>query len=538
MPALTPVGTPSLPARTVLRIRPLSETTALQRVQDDRANTEAELAALRSDADPRYAGLRIEAEGLERIEEDVVSRRTRLWDVLLGMEGLGPSARASVRASERVRGALEQQGFRFCSSDFRARELIEGSRPGSDPARDLFHTMPEEGAAALLPLWEDQLAEPQGVLVGLHARHGTPQIVNRFAHPSHSSAIFGETGSGKSYASALGWLRLRWFHPDLSIFVLDPLGGLARVVGALGGRVLVVGDGTLALNPLDPATTGGDPRTKTTQVGVMFRALFPSLSDEEVATLDTTLYRLFSSGRPGSAPPLLRDLARALEQLRPRPDRLLQLLGRATLGSLRGLDRPTSIDVCAQVLGFDLSRVTATELPFFLTLLLDLVYAEIRRRPGPKLVVLDEAHYLARSPATATFLDHLVRHVRHYRAGLELLSQDPEDFLRDETGRAILSNLDHLLLLHLKDGGAKLAPTLDLSTEELDFVRRAALPGRAGYSEALFVSSIARLPLAVVSSDAEHELLEGAFRTEGQPSREDRVTVGALADATTAPART
>ena len=512
VPALAPVGATKARVRTLLRLQVDAPGSAVSRVREDRAHVDAEISSLRSEADPRYAVLRQEEEGLERLERELVARRTRLWNVLLSFEGFGPSERQATAESDRLRSELAERGFRFHPSSFQARVLAEAAEVGGAARTDLFHALPEEGVAALLPLWEDRLEEPGGALVGLHSFQGTPFFMDRFRHPSHSSAIFGETGSGKSYASALGWIRSRWFRPDLSVFVLDPLGGLAHVVEALGGSVLRVGAGELELNPLDPATTGGDVRAKAVQVGVMFRALFPSLSDEEVALLDTTLSRIYAETR--SEPPLLRELFARLSALFPPPRRLLTLLERATLGSLRGLDRPSSLDCSARLLGFDLSRVTPEELPFFLTLLLDLVYGEVRRRPGPKLIVLDEAHYLARAPSTAAFLDHLVRHVRHFQGGLELLSQDPADFLRDEGGRAVLRNMDSVTLLRLKDGGQSLQELLGLREEELDFLRSAALPSSVGYSGGLLRTGPLHLPLAIVSSDEEDKLLRRAFGRE------------------------
>lgn len=514
-PALVPVGRSDLRAKTVMRLRPLSTPEALRRVREDRAHLEAELSALRSDADPRAMELRQEGESTERLESDLVGRRTRLWEVLLGFSEGSPGLGGATRAMGRLKGDLLERGFRFHSGRWRAPELERSLEPGGSAAAELFHVLPEEGVASLLPLWEDRWAESRGALLGVHARHGTPVFVDRFQHPSHSSAIFGQTGSGKTYASALGWIRLRWFRPDLSVFVLDPLGGLAHVVRALGGKVLRVGATGAAgesINPLDPSTTGGDRRAKASQVGVMFRALCPSLTDEEAAILDLTVSRLYEA--PGGSVPRLSDLIRALSEVPRPPERLLALLAPGVAGSLRSLDQPTTIDLGHQLLGFDLSSVTAGELPFFLTLLLDLVYGELRRRSGPKLVVLDEAHYLARAPATAAFLDHLVRHVRHFGAGLELLSQVPEDFLLDPSGRSVLMNLDSVLVLRLRDGGASMSSLLELQDGELSFLRQAALPRESGYSEGLWRTGSVHLPLAILASPEEDRLLREAFDQE------------------------
>lgn len=509
---MAPVGRTTLTASTVVWMRRLTSSEALRRVREDRAHLEAEISSLRSESDRRACVLRQEAEGTRQLENELVGRRTQLWDAVVGFVGRGRSGPESERSLRTLQGDLAPLGFRFADTRWRAASLVAGLEPGGPLDPDLLHPLPEEGLAALLPLWEDRLEEPHGALVGLHAHHGTPIISNRFLHPSHSSVIFGETGSGKTYASALGWLRLRWFHPDLSVLVLDPLGGLAEVVRALGGTVTRVGVDSLAINPLDPSTTGGDTRSKAGRVAVMLRSIFPSLADEESAVLDTCLSRLYASMT--DHPPRLSDLHAALSSFSHPPRRLLTLLSTAIEGSLKGLDRDTNVDLSAPLLGFDLSAVTSDELPFFLTLLLDLVYGEIRRRSGPKLIVLDEAHYLARASSTAAFLDHLVRHVRHFEAGIELLSQNPADFLKEATGRSVLMNIDSALLLHLRDGGESLAPLLGLSEEEVEFLRHAAMPGDRGYSEGIFRTGRLHFPVALVASDAEDEMLRAAFRAE------------------------
>jgi hypothetical protein len=516
VPGLAPVGRSDLQAVTMLRLRPISVGEALRRVREDRAHIEAELSSTRGESDRRTEVLHQEAVSSRQLEEGLVSRRTRLWDVAVGLSGRGRSGPEAERSIRRVKEDLQDQGFRWHDPRWRAFSLLAGLEPGGPLAEGALHALPEEGVAALLPLWEDRLSDPRGVLVGLHARNGTPLFMDRFSHPSHSSLIFGETGSGKTYASALGWIRLRWFYPSLSVMVLDPLGGLAQVVKALGGNVVRVGRDPLGINPLDPATTGGDARAKSARVGVMFRALFPSLTDEESAVLDTALSHLY--GRTEDGVPTLSRLRQELERSERTPPRLLTLLSTAIEGSLRDLDRPTTFDLSGSLVGFDLSLVTGDELPFFLTLLLDYAYGEIRRRSGPKLVVLDEAHYLARAPPTARFLDHLVRHVRHFQAGIELLSQNPEDFLAEDPGRSVLMNVDSVLLLRLRDGGEALAPLLGLDAEELRFLRNARLPGNAGYSEGILRTGTLHFPLAIVSSTPEDALLRAAFRTEQVPS--------------------
>ncbi len=510
VPGLPPLGRTDAPLDTVLRLRPVALEEGLRDLREDRTHLESELASLRGERDPRALPLAQAAEGCRRLEEELLRRSTRLWDVLVGLrqrEGLRPG---EPTLQETVR-ELEGIGVRTWRSRWRALPACSSLSPGAPAPSEWFHRLEEEGLAALLPLWEDPSPDREGPLLGAHAFHGTPIYLDRFRHPHHSSVIFGETGSGKSYASALGILRSRWARRGLSVFVLDPLGGLARVLEALGGVVIAPGSPGSSLNPLDPATTGGDRRLKMATVGVLWRTLFPSLRDEEVARLDVALGQLYEE-RPGETP-RLSDLLAVLEGELPVGDRLLSLLSRAVRGSLSELDRPTSVDLSAKLCAFDLSAVSPGELPFFLTLTLDFVEEELRRRPGEKLVVVDEAHYLMMA-GTAGFLDHLVRHVRHYRAGLELLSQNPGDFLASPAGRSILMNVDHLLLLRLKDGGRGLKTLFPLREEEIALVKGAPLPREHGWSGGLLLTGETALPVHVIASGEEGRLLDAAFAAE------------------------
>lgn len=526
VPALSSVGRTDVPLTAVVRLQRVPTPEALKALREERLNLEAERGSLRSHADPRWTRLTQEAEAAEELESALVGRSTRLWRVITGFLVRGRSAAETERRVGLVRDPLLWTGFTFHDPAYRVSPLLASTAPGSAFPPGLSHPMTDEGVAALLPLWEDRCDERGGALVGLHAFQRTPLFWDRFAHPSHSSAIFGETGSGKTYASAIGWMRSRYFHPDLSLFVLDPLGGLSEVVRQAGGTVYRAGGDTLAINPLDPETTGGDVRAKTARVVTLLRALFPSLTDEESAVIDTLLSQLYSETYPDTVP-LLGDLRDAVRACKVAPPRLATLLDSVTRGSLMHLNQPTRLTLSSPMLAFDLSALTAEEMPFLLTLLLDLVYGEMRRRPGPKLLVIDEAHYLTRNPAVSGFLDYLVRHVRHFNGGLELLSQNPMDFLADEHAKSVLLNLDSLLLLHLKDGGEGIASLLGLAESEVDWLRHAKLPAASGYAEGLFRTGDLHLPVAIVSSEAEHDRLTRAFRDERE--RRMRHPVGPLA---------
>ncbi|MHB8352460.1 MAG: VirB4 family type IV secretion system protein [Thermoplasmata archaeon] len=456
---------------------------------------------------------------LERPELERVARTSRelgrrvalreqdLWKVGLLLVARGRSAAAARRLREALRRRIHALGFRPRIPSYECTGALEPpSGDGREPRpAGFWHTLHTDGAAAFFPFVEESVAEEDGILVGLLLDDASPVLLNRWAHASHSWGIFGTTGSGKSFAAALLALRSRWRYPELDIVVVDPLGEFGSWARALGGVVLEVGpDAPGRLNPLDPVTTGGDRVEKAGRVGTLVRSLFPSLRDEEVALLDRALHRLYAAG---PETPTFSDLSAEVLRGGREAGRLAALLEGVTEGSLAHLDGPTTVALDGSPLVISLAGVPEDHRAFHLSYLLDAIYGRLRRADRQRLVLIDEAHLLVRSEGTAEFLDHVVRHVRHYRAGLCLMSQHPEDFLRSAAGRSILRNLRATLLLRLPSVSEECRGFFGLTRAEAEWLPRARLPREAGYSEGILRWGIGHLPIAVVASTPEYEFL-------------------------------
>lgn len=482
---------------------------ALELIQGAKAVAEAELADGRAaSSTPELEAERATAEGLGR----ALARRTQeLWKVgvrWVAVNGSRPRVEA-VRA--RLAERLQAIGFRTRIPRFEVATTLAavdltatGSRPSG-----YWQTLPTDGLAALFPFVDETILEPGGVLLGLGLADASPVFLDRWSHASYSWGLFGTTGSGKSFTAALTILRSRWMRPRLDVVILDPLGEFAPFVRALGGDVVRLADGSRGrLNPLDPVTTGGDRREKAARVGTMLRALFPSLRDEESAALDATVSALFDRG---PAVPTLGDLGEALASVPGISERLTTLFEVFRSGSLRDLVGPTTLRADSSLVSIDFRGVAVEQLPFHLTYVLDWALGRLRERPGPKLLVVDEAHLLAAQRATAEFLDRVVRHVRHFEAGVLVLSQSPDDFLQGPCGRSLLRNLYAVGLLRLPEVSPEARAFFGLTGAEAEWLPKARLPREAGYAESLWRIGEMHLPLAVVATTPEFHFLTGVM---------------------------
>jgi hypothetical protein len=482
---------------------------ALEIARGAQAVAEAELAA--GGAGSSAAELELERAGAESLGREVARRAQELWKVGLRCVAYGSSRPRAEAERLRLAERLAEYGFRTRVPRFEVETVLAPTGLAGAETRPAgyWQTLPTDGVAALFPFADETVLEPTGILVGLSLANASPVFLDRWGHSSHSWAIFGTTGAGKSFAAALTLLRTRWLRPETEVLVLDPLGEYGSLVRALGGEVVQPGGaGEDRMNPLDPGTTGGDRVEKAARVGAMLRALFPSLRDEESAVLDASIGRLYGGDRSA---PTFDDLADDIGRSGSSAGRLPALLEVFRSGSLRHVNGPTTVATGAHTVGIDLSGVPDDQLAFHLTYVLDWAYGRLRSRPGPKLVLLDEAHLLARHDATAEFLDRLVRHMRHFEAGLLLLTQNPDDFLERPSGRSLLRNLYATAFLRLPEVSPAAREFFSLSPSEGEWLPKARLPRDAGYSEALWRIGEWHLPLAVIASTPEFDFLNATL---------------------------
>lgn len=497
-----------------LEAHPISSPHALELLHGARAVAQVELARGGAD-DARAAELEAERSAAEELGRQVASREQELWRVGIRFDSLAVSPTEAVRTRGALEGRLAALGFRTRIPRYQVASALEPpdlTRIRPRP-KGFYHTLSTDGVAAFYPFLDETLLEPGGTLVGLALEDSAPVFVDRWAHASYSWGIFGSTGSGKSFLAALTLQRSLWMRPETSVVILDPLGEFGGWAEAVGGSVLKLGgEGGVRLNPLDPVTTGGDRREKAGRVAAMLRALFPTLRDEEAATLDAAVSRLYDHG---PEVPTFSDLWEEVKQAESTPSRLPTLLEVFRSGSLRTLDQPTSVREATSPVVVDFRGVAEDQLPFHLTYVLDWAYGRLKDRPGPKLLVVDEAHLLARHGATVEFFDRVVRHVRHFQGGVVLLSQHPNDFLRHANGRALLGNLAATFLLRLPPPDSEMAAFFGLTENEVLWIPQARLPKEAGYSEGLLRLGELHLPLAIVASTPEFEFLTRCLGTAG-----------------------
>ncbi len=137
-------------------------------------------------------------------------------------------------------------------------------------------------------------------------------------------------------------------------------------------------------------------------------------------------------------------------------------------------------------------------------LTLDAIWRQVsdpgnRRR---RLVVVDEAWLLMRQHDGAQFLFRMAKAARKHWAGLVVVTQDAEDVLGSELGRAVVNNAaTQILLRQAPQAIGQVASAFRLSAGEREFL----LSARQGEG-LLAASATDRVAFKTVASDDEHQL--------------------------------
>jgi hypothetical protein len=134
--------------------------------------------------------------------------------------------------------------------------------------------------------------------------------------------------------------------------------------------------------------------------------------------------------------------------------------------------------------------------------ILDFIWTRVRAKMKKRLLIVDEAWYMMKYPDSAAFLQGIAKRCRKYYLGLTTLTQDIEDFLSSDYGKAILSSSSIQILL--KQGSSEveaLAKTLNLSEGEKQYLLTAQV------GEGLLFAGQNHVTAQFVASQFEYDLV-------------------------------
>ena len=202
--------------------------------------------------------------------------------------------------------------------------------------------------------------------------------------------------------------------------------------------------------------------------------------------------------------PLMEDLYKVLVGME-TPDALdlAARIEKFVKGSFVGIfDQQTNIDLTNPFTVFSVRELQDALRPIAMFIILDYIWTKVKKDLKKRLLVVDEAWHMMRYPDSAQFLWSIVKRARKYYLGLTTITQDVEDFLGQDIGKAIVTN-SALRVLFKQSPAAidRIGDVFYLSQGEKQLLLAANI------GEGIFFAGNAHAPINVVASPEEHKLI-------------------------------
>jgi type IV secretory pathway VirB4 component len=503
----------------VLHVQPLSQETALATIRHEVSRLQVAMLSKRQKGTVDTSAFEHQAEIWEGLRSSLLKQEEKLFFIGQYIAVRSKSYADVVSLSERLESSLRGCMVRAIAPRFRQVQALRSTMPLGRDYLDSFsisssflssllspvssYLLPTSSVATMYPFSSSVMSQNGGILYGFSETNGTPVIFNRYSMENYNTAIFGVSGSGKSYMAKLEILRQMAQDGSLRVFIVDPLREFDKVTEALGGSVLKIGP--KEDSHVNPLWIGKDAAERA-RFSLQFLNMLLELSREERALLDGILAKMYIDRQDEfTLDELHKELAKETSVIAQRITALLRPYTKG--GSFGFLSHTTDVNMDARVVCLDIQDLDRDLFTPTMTLLLDFLLATCRADMRRKLVVVDEAWHLMDKEDSARALANFTRHSRHYHTGITLISQTAADFLEHEEGRIALTNSSIVLLARHKAVTETMKETFSLTSNEVNFIRFAKTGKDAGYSQALLISGVTHTPIRVVSSDVEHEII-------------------------------
>lgn len=378
---------------------------------------------------------------------------------------------------------------------------------------DITRNMDTTSLATTFPFTTASLTANEGILYGINEHDGSLVIFDRFSLENSNSVILGKSGGGKSFLVKLEAMRHLLFGTE--VFVIDPEGEYLEVTKALGGELIAFSfNSPIKINPFDLSGIIEEGENelglKILSLHSLMRVIMGEISPAEDAILDRALVLTYKQKgitpdpeTQKNEPPLIEDLYKVLIGMEDEgAKRLAERLEKFVKGSLAGVfNQKSNLDIKNPLTVFNIKELEAELRPIAMFIILDFIWTKIKRVVKKRVLIVDEAWYLMKNADSANFLYGISKRARKYYLGVTTITQDVEDFLSTDHGKAIITNSSLQILLKQSPAAIdKLAQVFYLSGGEKHFLLS------ANVGEGLFFAGSAHAAIQIIASPEEYQL--------------------------------
>lgn len=300
------------------------------------------------------------------------------------------------------------------------------------------------------------------------------------------------------------------------VIILDPEAEYKALCDAVGGQYIAFSyNSPSKINPFDLTQIQEEGENqlglKILSLHSLMKVIMGQITPTQEAMLDRALIMTYKAkgitndpATQTKEPPLMEDLYKTLIGMEvPEALDLASRIEKFIRGSFQGIfDKQTNIDLNNPFTVFSVKDIQDAIRPIIMFMILDYIWTRVKRDIKRRILIVEEAWQMMKYPDTAQFLWSVVKRARKYYLGLTTITQDVEDFLGQDIGKAIVTNSALRLLL-------KQSPTAIDKLGEIFYLSQGEkqLLMAANVGEGIFFAGPHHAPIRIVASEAEHQLI-------------------------------
>jgi type IV secretory pathway VirB4 component len=379
---------------------------------------------------------------------------------------------------------------------------------------NVTRNMDTTSVATTFPLTSTELSSDRGVLYGINSQNESFIIFDRFSLENGNMTIFATSGAGKSYFVKLEALRSLMLGTES--IIIDPESEYKPLAEAVGGEFISFSFNSPAkINPFDLSQIREEGENqlglKILSLHSLMKIIMGTITPTQEALLDRALVATYRAKgitmdpeTQVKEPPLMEDLYKTLIGMEvPDALDLAARIEKFVRGSFVGIfDKQTNINITNPFTVFSVKDLQDSLRPIAMFIILDFIWTRIKKDIKRRILIVDEAWHMMRYPDTAQFLWSVVKRSRKYFLGLTTITQDVEDFLGQDIGKAIVTNSAMQLLLKQSPAAIdKIGEIFYLSQGEKQLLLA------ANVGEGIFFAGPHHAPIRIVASEQENRLI-------------------------------
>lgn len=447
------------------------------------------------------------------LKDKIQRGQEKLFQISIYMTISADSLAELNRTTTILETVMSTRLFYIKTATFQQLEGLQSILPRGENQLAQKRNLDSSSAALTFPFVSSELVQESGILYGVNRSNNSLVIVDRFSLNNANSIIFAQSGSGKSYTAKVEILRQ--LMQQTSVIVIDPEREYKQLAKSVEGTYIKLSSSSKEkINPFDFALTSYAGKNTLSEhiqnLTEIVSLMVGNLSDEERAVVDKAListYKKFDYTtrkrklQENQKLPLLKDFYRELKKMKQKD--LCHRLERFVTGSLAGVfNKHTNVKLDNRLVVFDIKDLDESLRQIMMLVIANFVNSQVKSKPQKRMLVIDEGWMLLQHEESARFISGLVRRARKHYLGVTIISQQANDFLSQEYGRAIASQ-SALRILMRQDTTTinRVAQEFNLSEYEKHFLLT------CDKGEALIIADQNHVAVKVVASEKEHPLL-------------------------------